>query len=54
MCVCVCTCIMHACYAVSIEDTLLFNIMLRLCTCLDWDKDGDVLAITQEKNGQLV
>ena len=24
---------------------------LRLCTCLDWDKDGDVLAVTQDKTG---
>ena len=24
----------------------------RLCTSLDWDKDGDVLAITQDKSGE--
>ena len=27
--------------------------LIRLCTCLDWDKDGDVLSITQEKNGEM-
>ena len=25
-----------------------------LCTSLDWDRDGDVLAVTQDKNGQLL
>jgi WD repeat-containing protein 19 len=24
-----------------------------LCTSLDWDRDGDVLAVTQDKNGML-
>ena len=24
---------------------------LRLCTSLDWDKDGDALAVAQDKNG---
>lgn len=26
-------------------------VLFSLCTCLDWDKDGDVLAVTQDKNG---
>ena len=26
-------------------------VLFRLCTSLDWDKDGDVLAVTQDKNG---
>ena len=29
-------------------------IFCRLCTCLDWEKDGDVLAVTQDKNGMCV
>lgn len=25
-----------------------------VCTSMDWDKDGDVLAITQDKSGECV
>ena len=25
-----------------------------LCTSLDWDKDGDVLAVANDKNGMFV
>lgn len=27
---------------------------LRLCTSMDWDKDGDTLAVSQDKNGLLL
>ena len=29
----------------------LMCIFLRLCTCLAWDKDGDTLAIIQDRSG---
>ncbi len=28
--------------------------MVRLCTSLDWNKDGDMLAIAQDRTGMLV
>lgn len=28
--------------------------MFRLCTSLDWDKDGDLLAATQERSGETL
>ena len=29
-------------------------ILFSECTCLDWDKDGDVLAVTQDKSGMIL
>ena len=46
---------MHACsfnkHLQSVDD--LMCVFFRPCTCLDWDKDGDILAITQENNGDF-
>ena len=30
------------------------NLYFRLCTGMAWDKDGDTLAIIQDKNGEYI
>ena len=42
-------------YADGILLMLSFNyVACRLCTSLDWDKDGDLLAATQERSGEML
>ena len=40
----------RACKYVSLHDSPSPP-SLRLCTSLDWDKDGDALAVAQDMNG---
>ena len=33
-------------------NTIFICFSIRNCTSLDWDKDGDVLAVANDKNGK--
>ena len=48
-------CLSHAYCYIKIYLRVFTQIyfILRTCTSLDWDKDGDVLAVANDKNGML-